>query len=767
MPFTQVDDNTVQDEEGNRYFIPFMGSPGAPPGLTQPGGGPPSPSANNLAPPEGTPDPASVVPVPPPSLPSFQAPADPYQGQGTDFAVPLQATPRAPSAPTREQLLQARQAAMGSDVTAFSQAGGTARSDEDFARIMGGHAAHEAETAKAKAEADAIARAGQVEKLKETSRMVMDTATQYEAKVNELMTDAKSKWSDWRKKNEDAGKQLIDPSKAFNDGGTLSKINWGLYFFAAGLQGGNSVDQAVGMMNKFVEDDMAMQRANIENRHKSLNEERLGLQENDRINKDNIAQWYFAKNLRLQAVGQALDAKIAEMGLPAAQKAGLLGARDAIEKEILKGQGHVADHYFDDGQRKAREAHDIYMERLKSKLRIQEDAYKETLKKGEKGDTLPTNTQLGLQMVDKSTGKVVPEGQIPLKVKGEKAVEAGKITADANYEASQLRDAKQMLKGMSTSDIARGGTPEFASVVTEVIQARAVRYNGHRLSDKDLEVAAKEVLGANVMVKDGVISNMATIIRQVGNTKEGIEKVFKRELRNLSKQTINKLHPYIDSETAQKYDIQYNIQETNNEELSHEADDANTALTKAAGSANIKELLYEGPREPIPHKSMYNRLSNGRQKLGDKVINYAEERKKGRGVGGGLPVLPDEQQEYVDQAIDAFKRLPAEEIERQVLAYAKNPKVGPEAAFEIFEEGKIAQADAKSRETAVVQAALDEWKQRHQDIDPGSIGQEGAIPHPQDPYDTEGAYKPEVKKYLESDLVNEMRRRAGLEPRKK
>lgn len=767
MPFQQVDENTVMDDEGNKYYMPFPTS-ASPPGLTPtttedtgPGSKPGSPVEDNL---NQIPQVPEYTP-PPQTLPSTQAPQNPYGAPQApagppDFALPLQAKPR----PTKAQEEASRLAGMGSDVTGFTAAGGTPKTDEEMARLQGGVAKHEEQTAKLKADVDEQNRQLQIEKTRTMADIVLGTADQYDKHVEKIQAESKAQWDDWKKRSQEASERLVDPGRAFHSGGVLSKINWGLYMFGAGLQGGDVANSALQVINKAVEDDMAAQKFDIENKQKGVNEERMMIQDQDKLRKDSVADWYFAKNLRLQAVGQQLDAKIAEIGLPAAKALNLLSARDMIEKEVLKGQQHVADHYFEQGQKKIQYAHEIYMERMKSQLRMNEEAFKMRLKEG---DTLPTNTQLGLQMVNKATGQVVPGGKIQLKVKGPDAVKAGQLLSSANYEASQLRDAKQQLKDMSTTDIARGGTAEFASTVTELIQARAVRYNGHRLTDHDLEVSATEVLGTPVTVNNGVITNMARIVKQVGGTKEGMNKVFDRELRNLSTQTVNNLHPYIDSDTAEKYDIQYNVQETNVPEQSKEADDYNTALTKAAEGADVSDLKAPGPRSPYTTPEQPGPIDPEAE-----LKNYQAERAKGRGNQGGLPRMPNKDEEKVTEATSAFAHAPVEDIISMTQAYLRSPKISAEAKHEIRLEAQEALKVAGEKEAAVVEEAAREYQLTHKSSGgPAGISglpsrfSGGTTPAPI--VDEKGAYTPAFSEYLHSGLVDEMRKRAGLEPRQR
>lgn len=744
MGFTQVDENTVMDDEGNTYFTPFIGAPDS---VSQPlpGAGAANPGSDSNA----LPDLEALKTVQEPQkLPSASEPSTaPTPTEGNrDFVAKTQAAVTAP--PTGKA---GRDQAMTSDVAQFSAAGGQAKTDEDMMRMMGGHAGHEAETAKAKQDATDLMTQGTIAKNKAMADIIMDTATKYDEHVKSIMDDANSRWTDWKKRNDQATARMVDPNHAFTNMSTGSRAGWMLAFIGAGMQGGNNVEGVAQALNKLVEHDIASQKFNIENQRGGLDSEKGALVEADRMGKDSIADWYAAKNLRLTAIGKQLDAKIAEIGLPAARQANLLSARDMIEREVLKGQQHVADHFFSDGQKKAGYAHDIYMERMKSTLRMKEDEFKAKLKKGEERDTLPTGTQLGLQMVDKTTGKGVALGQIPLKVKGEKAVEAGQIMSAANDAVSGLRKARDDLKNMSTNDIARGGTPEFMSTVKELIQNRAVLYNGHRLSDADVKIAAQEVLGLDIT--GGYISNLKDIVKTVGSAKGGMLATLERELRNIPEKAVNKLHPYIDSDFAQKYDVKYNAQDTEVPGPSMEQDDINTAIEKAAAGAQTEDLRVPGSRAPV-QKDVPAAIPLAEEQ------QYQQEKGKERGKQGGLPLIQDAEIAKVDQASKAFEHAPADDILRLSKAYLRDKSLSEEAKHEIRLEAQSAMFEALKKEDAVEQEAIDQYT--------GNIrSTEGAdyVDPRATVTDSSGAYTAAFKKYLDSDLVNEMRRRAGLEAR--
>lgn len=752
MGFKQISPDQVVDDEGNTYYSPFLNyDPSKVPVLS-----PPEVQERPDLPPLAA---LQTPPEVPPNLPSMRGDGaiEVYPNRDYKAAAPEQPSLQQGMKNAKAAADGPRNAAMVGDVAAFSVVGGTAKSDEDMARIMGGQAERKAQTAQAEAAASRIVAEGEIAKSRRVAELTLETADQYDQHVNKIMQESKSRWDDWKKRNDAASKALVDPRHAFSDMSTLSRVGWALAFLGAGLQGGAQVQGVQQAVNKLVDNDIAAQKLNIENRREGLNAEKGALLEQDKIGRDSVADWYAARQLRLTAIGKQLDANIAAMGLPAAQAAGLLKARDAIEAEVIKGQQHVADHYFEQGKDKAKYAHEIYLERLKSQLRMEEDKLKESLKKGDSVDTLPTDTQLGLQMVDRKTGQRVEGGRIPLKVKGEKAVEAGKVLSDANYEASQLRDAKKSLKSMSTTDIARGGTAEFASTVTELIQARAVRYNGHRLTDHDLEVSATEVLGAPVTVNNGVITNMARVIKQVGGTKEGIEKVFDRELRNLSTQTMNRLHPYIDSAAAQKYDIQFNLQDTNVNEPSKEPDDINTAVTKAAGGADTSDLLVPGARPPVV-KDVKNPVEAAEN------LQYSYEKSKGRGKQGGLPVLQSDEESKVAQATAAFEKAPADDIIRLSQAYLRDKKLSEEAKHEIRVEAQQALLKAIATEAKVREEAAGEFREMNKKLD-SAEGRSRTYTYPNAFVPGTDTPTPEFEKFLHTDLVDEMRRRAGLEAR--
>jgi hypothetical protein len=647
------------------------------------------------------------------------------------------------------------------DPTRFAAAGGQVKSDEDMARMLGVQAEHRAQTGEAQGALADITARGEIQKNKQMADLTMRTADEYDQHVQSLMSDANRRWADWKTRNQAAADQQVDPKHAFHNMSTLSRIGWVLSFLSSGLgsNGGAGVDQVQNQLNKLVEQDMAAQSANIANKRKGLESEKDMLQEQDKMGKDAISDWYFAKNLRFQAVGKQLDAEIAAMGLPAARAAGKLAARDAVEKLLLDGEEKIGQHYFTSAERKAGEAHAVYMARLQSQLRMTEDLYKEQLKAGaDKGDTLPTGTNLGLQMVDKSTGQAVPGGKVKLRVKGEKAVEAGQILSSANEEGSLLKSAADKLQGMTTADLLRGGSAEFRSIVQDLVQARAVRDNGHRITDQDILRAGEEELGA--AMRNSIIGTGKDAITRVGGYKEGIQKTIDTQRRNLATKTVNKLSPYIDSDDAQKYNLKFNINDTQVVKPSETPDDMNTALTKAAGGGPVSDLVVPGPRVPVG--------VDVPTPLDTQI--YQAEKVKGRGNQGGLPRLSDDEEAKIDRASAAFQNAPVDDILRLAKAYLRDPGLSTEAKKEIRVESQAALQVASEREDAIREEALKTYTgagrtgkaQSEEDVGRILMNSPDA---PKSAYDASGNFTEDFRRYLESDLVNQMRKRAGLEPR--
>jgi hypothetical protein len=751
MPFNRVDDNTVTDDQGNSYFMP-VGTPGVDPGPSPLPTQDPSQDMSALFSP-GFLDSQGAAPEP--------APVNPYEGQVTaqpqakpDFQVdPGQfgSDLRPKPLPTAAQQTQARNSLLTNDPAQFAANGGQVKTSEDMARVLGGHAQHEMEAFQAKQQAEAISGAAQLEKMKADAGLINDTADQFDKTVQGIRADSEKRWGDWKKRNDEAAKSLVDPSHAFADGGTASQINWRLMFAGGALVG--NLPEVMNSMSKMVDQDIAAQKASMENKREGLTAEERMLVEQDKTGKDAIENWQFSRNLRYQAILKQIDIKIAQIGAPAAQKAGLLAARAAAEKELVAGDQHIYDKFQTEAQEKVKMSHEAYMARLQSQLRMNEDLFKKKLSAGEeKGDTLPTGTGLGLNATDLATGQPFT-GQIHLKVKGEKAVEAGQLLSQANEEASQLRSVQKMIGGLTSLQLKRGGTPEFKSAVKDLIQTRAVRDNGHRLSDADVDRAAQEEFG--VVMKDSLSANEIDAARMVGPYREGLLKTIDNQLRNLSTKTTNKLQPYISSEDAQRYHFQYNPQETSVPAPGSAPDDLNTAITKAAGGADVSDLTVPGPRPPV--------TSDVPSFAKDELSQYQAERTAGRGVANGLPSLDPKQEEVVNQAVASFSKASPDDIIRLAAGYLRRPGVSEESKHEIRLEAQEAMADAVTREQAAVSAAAE----RFESVRAPGPGSRFSGKNTAHAYEQDGQPSVDFQKYLNSGVLDEMRKRAGLEPRKR
>lgn len=742
MGFTQVDNETVIDDEGNSYFAPSL------PRISQ-----------------GK-DVQAVVPSPDPAA----NPANPVTAQDplttspyasvkqADQAKPLSSANLAPT-PKAVTAGQVRNSNIESALPGFSEAGGTLQSDEDVARAQGGIAKNQGETAVAQSELDAQNARMSADKLKLIAEATMKQADEHQARVQAAMQSAKQDLASWQKRNDAAMKAMVDPNHAFTVMSTGSKALWALQFLGAGLGGGDQVNKVSQTLNQIVENDMAAQKANISNLREGLGQERLAIGEKYKVGQDALTAWASDKTIRLQSLGQLMDAKIAEMGQAQAQKVGLLKARDAITQETFKVQNTIADHFMKRAETKAQHSFELGKARLEHEYKMIEQSHQAKLTKEGEQDTLATGTNLGLQMIDKTTGQAVPGGQIKLrpKLEGKEAVKAGQILSQSNKKVSMLQDVKSDIARMSIGDIIRGGTPEFQQKVMDFEVQKAKELSGTALTPTEAARDAKADFGFDITGTDGVVKTAIAAGRSEGDIKAGILGAMENNLRNTGSETLAALGPYIDSTDSQRYDLAYNPQNTRTPAPSTEPEDLNTALVKGANGADVSELLVPGARPPA--KSLSSITTEDQER-------YKSEKTHERGHQGGLPSLAPEEEVRLADKLKSLEGRGSEDILRLSQSYLKDKSFSPEAKQEIRLEVQEKLKEVMPKELEIRESAKEKFKALHDLI---KIGQLDKVTIDGKDYTDLGAarkdtveFNPVFQKFLHSDLVDEMRSRAGL-----
>jgi hypothetical protein len=762
MAFTQVDENTVQDDEGNKYYLPgLLGAPASVAPVPSPSGGADAPVPTSqeildkdpsLAPAE---TPPTQVPLKPGTETTVNVPQVDAQATPLQAGVKKQVDTKAAAQAGRNNLIE-------NDITSFAGQGGTINTDEDLSRMAAGLAGHQAETAKAQAEATNIQNQANAEALAAKGRAAMAVASEYERQINENQAEAQKRWAVYQQHVQAQSQETVDPRHAFHSMGTTDKIMWAIQFLGAGMQGGNAVAQTSQLLNKLVDDDITAQKFNIENHRQGLENERGMLQAMDKSGMDSIEKHYAARQVRLDAIGKLLDAKAAQVGNAAAQKAGLLHARDLIEAEVSKTEGEVQKHHFEMAKQKDDQSFQYGKLRLEHEYKMIEQAQQEKLKQGGESATLPTGTGQAIQLVDRTTGKAVGATELPLKngVKGESAVKAGQVISTAEQRGTLLNEVKDALANTSESDLIRGGAPELASKIEELVQARAQSVNGHRLSDDDMKRAAKAEFG--VELGDGIIKNALMLGRVPGNFKEGLNNTIEGHLRNLDTETKAQLEPYVDSKYLQSFDINVTPRSTHVPAPSKDTPDINTEMTKAAGGEVTG--LVPGSRPPV-------------KSAGVPLTPQAEEefkaaQAKERGLQGGLPKLAPKDEATVTDASKSFENRPSDDILKLSQQYLKRKDLSEEAKYEIRLEAQEAMRDSLTKETAVKEEAKDYYESLAQLSK--ATGKDAKVEIGGKKVDMGASRKdnlefnPTFKKWFEeSDTVNEMRVRAGLVPYKR
>ncbi len=709
MGFKRLDDSTVVDDEGNKYFMPGLPGDDKSDTAPQPVKDPKDTELEGLlsylnkAPEDTIEMPEDNVNVPQaPTVDDKEGIAPLAAEAAHEAAVPVPPTPQ-----------QQRDAAIKGDLSGFAAKGGTLDTDQEAAEAQGGIADEQAQAALVKAQGAEDVNKAMNEAAVARSKAANAAANALVGDAQKHYQEAEDKTAAWEKEVKEASKAIVDPNRAFTTMGGFGKAMWALQFIGAGMQGGQQVTATWGVLQKVLQDDIEAQRSTNANRREGLASEGQALRERIANTKELDAVNAKAMGLRLDALGKELDARIKAIGQDAARKAGILDAKVAIDQGTQKLLMKVREDNLKVAEAKTKQSFEDHNIRLKGNidainkqaeikqtkdLDLRNDLITEPLKAGlKKGETegdLPTGTGLGLALTDKATNQPVA-GKLKISDKT-KRIEAAKILSDANQEASLLKEIEGDIGSMSNADLLRGGTPQLASKINDVIQARAVKDNGHRLSDDDVIRAAKEEFGVPLS-NDGSVWRMVASVKQPGNLKDNIVKTIATKRANLSTETTNKILPYVDSEDQQKYNIQYNPQDVRVAPASNTQTDINTMIERAGEGSKVRKI-DKSPAEPAAAK--------GETITQNEVDAFEAMKAIGRGEKGGLKILPKHDEDMVSRFESNVKELHerGEDTEANITAlqdaYLNNQKIGDQAKRRVSIEAFEALQKYKEREEA-------------------------------------------------------------------
>jgi len=739
--FTQLDQNTVVDEDGNKYYMPMGGAP-ADQGPATPEG-----SVPGMA---GLPIPGMPAPQPTPSvLPSSAEPgpslppSGPGQPPDINLGKIIPAPPAVQIARASEQGRQAKLAAERNDLADYSAAGGTIDTGSDLAAAAGGQSLHEMETAKALSDATFDMQHEKNQNSIKMAGLTIQAANAQQHDEDRIEQAAQQRYKDWQQRNDKAIAMVVDPNHAFNDRSNLSKGMWSLAFIGAGMQGGAQVEGVAKALNQLAENDINAQKSNIENVRKGLDEGRIVNQEMYTTDLKGVEAKYAAVNLRLGAYGKALDAKIAEMGLPAAKAVGLLQARDTINKELLKNQMVVQDQSVKAAEERKKESFQEHLERLKSALKQQEDANRIGLEKKSQGvSEIATDTGLGLSLTDKNNNPIHGSIRLNTKPGSKEEIDAKNLLSGANAKATMLNEVRKDINTMSPVDLVRGGTPAFKQKIMSYAVGELKKISGSAVTPEEAQRYIQSQFGFDITGQQSAFKVGMASEKNVGPLKQGIKDAIDQNLRNISTETTNNLLPYVNEADKQKFNIQFNPQGTHVQAPDEGGETETQAEARVAGGG-------ENPNAPLPTATPATSFIKNKANPYD-FKAYEAAKESPRGAPGGLPVLGDKDEKAVNSATSDFAKQGSEEIIRLSKIYLAKKGLGPEAKAEIELEAHAAIKSAIDKEQDINTQLVQEFERNKGNIFP----------------DLEEKNPPGFAKWLEANkaTVNEMRANAGLPP---
>lgn len=635
------------------------------------------------------------------NAPSPQAPPD----QDVGFKVPGAASLKPPS--KAEQAAQVHAMQANGDLTQLSQAGIVPKTREDMAREAGGVAATEEQAAVAELEAQREARALQGQKDAALAGELQQHAKELALAHVDIENKARQRADRRQKMIDDDAKNIIDPSRAWANTSGFSKAMWMVSFLAASQtkNATANIGMVLGQLNRMVDQDVMAQKANAAHRQETIGAQAALDKEQDKLDADHVGHMVQEYALRYNAIDKALDSQIAAIGRPAAERAGLLKAKVAIQQELLKGRSSLQEQAFKEAESGKERANRVYLKRLDMSLEKYKADQSDKLARDKLAKEHPTqmigtvNTGLQATAVN-DKGETVQLSQIPLRqgTTADQAAKANQIVTTANSEATALREVQKDLEGMSSTDIQAGGTPEYRQHVYEYMAAKLRAMGGTAQTQQETANIMASDFGFNLQPGKGFFEAGVEALKMKaagGDIKEGVSKAIDNRLSNIDKTTLNDLQPYLDPDASNKLNLKFNPQSTHNEKA-RGSQSTDEAAIKAAGSG---DAVLSG-KKPGSLESLTKDVPDIHHVDANLVKAYDAMKAAGRGQPGGLPVLKSaDEEKAVREAGSNFEKKGAESIAHLVQSYQNNPELSKEAKLEITVAGKKAFSEAVEKET--------------------------------------------------------------------
>lgn len=715
MAFDYNEGELVDQDTGRKYWMPFDQLEGR--SASEPGMDPnQAPLPVNLVNPFGAPADDSIPAGP---HASFELEPERGQVQRPDTQLPPIKVPPVAGVTTgipqgpKLSAAQQRHAGILQNPTEFNASGDYAKSREDVAALAGGQAATAEASVLAQQQAEREQLEGLAKKASIQSQMELEHADKYANRVREIDRNSESRLAEHKRRQDELDKRVVDPNRAFKNTSTFGRVMWAMSFLSASQTKNalGSLGMVMNMVDNMVQQDIAAQQSDIKNKQFGVENSYKIAAEQDKLDARSLDRMSHEFLTRYKAVEKGIDAQIALRGRPAAEAAGLLKAKAAIQEKVLATNMTLQGQVQAENMEAKKEAHAAYMARLNHGYKLAEDEFKAGLdaKKFDREHTqyLPTGTDLGLQMTKKGSTEAIKDGKIKLRtgLNADQARKAGDIIQLGNKEATMLNEVKNRVAKMSTSDLIRGGDPEFKQLLFEFMQPFMRKEGGTALTENEQRTLMLSKLGFATM-GTGLMNSAGEAIKTVGSFREGAQKAIETRLRNLPKDLKNDLNPYIDPDFAQQHDIQFNPQSTHEKTPDKDQKTQNEFLLGHGGTAERKtvDVLAEGStstgninKHAITTGNPYS-ISPEAMKL------YSEAKQLNRDTAGGLPDLPGNEEKLVTEAIEHFKNRSPRQIEQAAEQAVKGKtKLSDQAKFEILAEARLAAVAATPREEAAVE----------------------------------------------------------------
>jgi hypothetical protein len=315
------------------------------------------------------------------------------------------------------------------------------------------------------------------------------------------------RWTEWKTKYDEAAQAQVNPERYWKDRSGFQKSVW-LLSVAAGAwgssgPGGNGRNPALEMLQANITRDIAAQESNRDFKMRAVEGERGFISEQNRMERETLADKATAFNLRVDSLIKMADARVKALG-PSANTASWLRTKAELEQmkvqnatvlfqDLKKDEDARAQRRFAAGQAASQREFtrlenekDRQHQRDMAQVKIDAEVAKAAKTGEQEVKTRLVHPSTGVRAINRKDKSIILEGGVARDEKDAiKGMSAAALAGNRKYTA--LTRLLAATESADFADVFRGGTADQKALSKSLAVASArVQQPGGVLTDQDV-----------------------------------------------------------------------------------------------------------------------------------------------------------------------------------------------------------------------------------------------------------------------------------------